>query len=74
MIYETKGLSLEEVDELYGKVSEAWKSPGFVPTVFSQGAQDIDTYARRMSLDAAKTTISHERSSHEINRCRQADV
>ena len=29
MIYETKGLSLEQVDELYGKVSKAWRSPGF---------------------------------------------
>lgn len=31
-IYETKGLSLEEVDELYEKVDKAWKSPGFVPS------------------------------------------
>lgn len=31
-IYETKGLSLEQVDELYEKVSKAWKSKGFVPT------------------------------------------
>ncbi|KAK8162688.1 general substrate transporter [Phyllosticta citrichinensis] len=30
-IYETKGLSLEQVDELYEKVDRAWKSPGFVP-------------------------------------------
>lgn len=32
MIYETKGLSLEQVDELYEKVNYAWKSKGFVPT------------------------------------------
>ena len=32
MVYETKGLSLEEVDELYEKVDNAWKSDGFVPT------------------------------------------
>ncbi|KAI9926552.1 High-affinity glucose transporter rgt2 [Aspergillus wentii] len=31
-IYETKGLSLEEVDELYHKVPVAWKSKGFVPS------------------------------------------
>jgi SP family sugar:H+ symporter-like MFS transporter len=55
MIYETKGLSLEEVDELYNKVSQAWKSPGFVPTVFSQGVQDADVYAHRMSLNGAET-------------------
>lgn len=33
MIYETKGLSLEQVDEMYEKVNRAWRSPGFVPTV-----------------------------------------
>lgn len=32
MIYETKGLSLEEVDELYERVDYAWKSDGFVPS------------------------------------------
>jgi MFS transporter, SP family, sugar:H+ symporter len=32
MIYETKGLSLEEVDEMYEKVNKAWKSNGFVPS------------------------------------------
>lgn len=32
-IYETKGLSLEQVDELYAKVSQARHSKGFVPTV-----------------------------------------
>lgn len=31
-IYETKGLSLEQVDELYESVSKAWKSKGFVPS------------------------------------------
>ncbi|KAH6667922.1 general substrate transporter [Halenospora varia] len=33
MIYETKGLSLEEVDEMYEKLDYAWKSNGFVPEV-----------------------------------------
>lgn len=31
-IYETKGLALEQVDELYEKVPNAWKSAGFIPT------------------------------------------
>lgn len=74
MIYETKGLSLEEVDELYGKVSKAWKSPGFVPTVFSQGVQDADTYARRMSLNSAEATASHKRSNQYTKGCGQAVV
>jgi SP family sugar:H+ symporter-like MFS transporter len=32
-IYETKGLSLEQVDELYAKIPQARNSSGFVPTV-----------------------------------------
>jgi len=32
MIYETKGLSLEEVDEMYEKVNNAWQSDSFVPS------------------------------------------
>nr|ACR78274.1 putative xylose transporter [Rasamsonia emersonii] len=31
MVYETKGLSLEQVDELYAAVSKAWESKYFVP-------------------------------------------
>ncbi|KAK1142081.1 Plasma membrane low glucose sensor [Aspergillus melleus] len=40
-IYETKGLSLEQVDELYSKVSAAWRSPGFRPSVNYTDVQDI---------------------------------
>ena len=31
-VYETKGLTLEEIDELYDTVTDARKSRGFVPT------------------------------------------
>ena len=30
MVYETKSLTLEQVDELYLKVDHAWQSKGFV--------------------------------------------
>lgn len=33
MIYETKGLTLEQVDELYEEVSDARKWIGWVPTI-----------------------------------------
>lgn len=33
MIYETKGLTLEEVDELYSEVKDARKSSGWKPSV-----------------------------------------
>ena len=39
MIYETKGLSLEQVDELYGIVGKAWKSKEFRPQVSFVDAQ-----------------------------------
>ncbi|KAK9367372.1 general substrate transporter [Lipomyces kononenkoae] len=32
-VYETKGLSLEQVDELYEKVPKAWQSHSFVPSL-----------------------------------------
>ncbi|KAF8471318.1 general substrate transporter [Kalaharituber pfeilii] len=35
-IYETKGLSLEEIDELYETVSNAWQSMHFKPTMTFQ--------------------------------------
>ncbi len=35
-IYETKGLSLEEIDEMYNTVSAARKSPGWEPSVTFQ--------------------------------------
>ncbi|KAJ5698714.1 Major facilitator-type transporter ecdD [Penicillium macrosclerotiorum] len=40
-IYETKGLSLEQVDELYAKVPVAWKSVGFVPSVHYTDVRDV---------------------------------
>jgi len=46
MIYETKGLTLEEVDELYERISKAWKSKEFVPEV---RFQDVD-HKRGMSI------------------------
>jgi SP family sugar:H+ symporter-like MFS transporter len=39
MIYETKGLALEEVDELYGAVDKAWKSKAFRPTLSFRDVQ-----------------------------------
>ncbi|CAG8015805.1 unnamed protein product [Penicillium nalgiovense] len=41
-IYETKGLSLEQVDELYSKVPRAWNSVGWVPSVNYTAQLEID--------------------------------
>ena len=50
MIYETKGLALEQVDELYGIVSKAWKSKEFRPQVSFVEVEDMQGKDRGMSL------------------------
>lgn len=50
MIYETKSLTLEQVDELYDIVNKAWKSKEFRPAVrYADIHRDEDT-SRKMSL------------------------
>jgi len=59
-IYETKGLSLEQVDELYGVVSKAWKSKKFRPTVHFA---DVDQQTQRhMSLAEIAANQERKRS------------
>jgi SP family sugar:H+ symporter-like MFS transporter len=73
MIYETKGLSLEQVDELYSKVGKAWQSKGFVPTVSFQDVQDVTDAngARKSSLADLETaamrkkSVQHDEITHE---------
>jgi len=64
MIYETKGLSLEQVDELYGVITQAWKSKTFTPSVTFA---DIDQNAgRSMSLTEVAQNQERKRSvQHE---------
>lgn len=62
MIYETKGLSLEQVDELYAKVGKAWQSKGFVPTVSFQDVQDAQGENRSMSLVEAEQNVRRKGS------------
>jgi len=63
MIYETKGLSLEQVDELYAKVGKAWQSPGFVPSVSFQDIQDVHGDNRRASLTDMEQQATRKRSA-----------
>jgi SP family sugar:H+ symporter-like MFS transporter len=61
-IYETKGLALEQVDELYAKVSKAWKSAGFVPTVSFQDVQEAHADNRRLSLAEVEGEATRKKS------------
>ena len=65
-IYETKGLALEQVDELYAKVDKAFRSKHFVPTVRFVDVRDLGQEIRHMSLADAeagairrKSTVAH---------------
>ena len=61
-IYETKGLSLEQVDELYAKVGQAWRSKGFVPTVSFAEVQDVGVNARSQSLADIEAAAGRRKS------------
>ena len=66
MIYETKGLSLEQVDELYAKVGKAWESHKFVPTVSFQDVQDVGGDHRKSSLADIENVAMRKKSvGHE---------
>jgi hypothetical protein len=55
MIYETKGLTLEEVDELYETESKAWKSMHFVPTLrFSEAEKELASAGEGRHLSYAE--------------------
>lgn len=60
MIYETKGLSLEQVDELYGVVTQARKSKSFIPQI---SFADVDHEKQRhMSLTDIAENQERKRS------------
>lgn len=62
MIYETKGLSLEQVDELYGVVSQAWKSKEFRPKVQFADIDTTGTDGRKLSLADVAANQERKRS------------
>jgi SP family sugar:H+ symporter-like MFS transporter len=72
MIHETKGLSLEEVDELYEYVDNAWKSEGFVPSTKFRVENVKNTAAvgsgKKLSEDVPEAHHSSDHTEHtEVN-------
>ena len=64
LIYETKGLSLEQVDELYAKTSKAWQSKAFRPTVsYAEVEQAREASGRHMSLAEMEDDLGRRKSS-----------
>jgi MFS transporter, SP family, sugar:H+ symporter len=67
-IYETKGLSLEQVDELYAKVSSAHQSKHFVPTVSYTEVQELGAgEARRSTLADLEQAAIRRKSSAGVH-------
>ncbi|KAF3195987.1 Plasma membrane low glucose sensor [Orbilia oligospora] len=67
-IYETKGFTLEQVDEIYAKVLHAWNSPGFEPTVkFIEVAEEVQQQpyegGRRPTLSEIEASAIRRKSS-----------
>ncbi|KAF3208276.1 High-affinity glucose transporter rgt2 [Orbilia oligospora] len=67
-IYETKGFTLEQVDEIYAKVPHAWNSPGFEPTVkFIEVAEEVQQQpyegGRRPTLFEIEASAIRRKSS-----------
>lgn len=67
MIYETKGLSLEQVDELYGIVSKAYKSKAFRPAVSFQEVEHTGEGGRSMSLADHAAVQERKRSVAHVD-------
>lgn len=65
MIYETKGLSLEQVDELYELVDKAWQSKSFRPKISFREASVADQGGRRMSLREISVAQEQSRFSEQ---------
>jgi SP family sugar:H+ symporter-like MFS transporter len=64
MVYETKGLSLEQVDELYDSVGKAWESKRFVPRPNSQVGRRIwSAHTHKQSFSTGYTCHVEARHS-----------
>jgi sugar porter (SP) family MFS transporter len=67
MVYETKGLSLEQVDELYGTVSQAWKSKNFRPALSFMEIEQMGEGGRHMSIVEMVAVQERKRSIVQID-------
>ena len=61
MVFEAKGLSLEQVDEMYMKTRYAWQSKNFVPSVHA--FRDETTSVHRISSEMKDNVVHVEEDS-----------
>ncbi|KAJ5917126.1 hypothetical protein N7466_010680 [Penicillium verhagenii] len=72
-IYETKGLSLEQVDELYAKIPSAWNSSNFVPSVHYTDVRDVSD-SMSGNLTQLETQANEKRSGEEATHVESISV
>lgn len=65
-VYETQGLSLEQIDELYGKIDKAWKSRSFVPTI-SFAEVDLDQDVKGTTLTDLEAGVERKRADVHVD-------
>jgi hypothetical protein len=61
-IYETKSLTLEQVDEMYEKVDKAYKSKHFVPSINFREIEEEMAQNRKQSLAEVEQVILRKKS------------
>ena len=62
-----QGLSLEQVDELYAKESNAWNSKNFVPATHFTDLQGMDEATARRSTLADLEVAAFRRKSEAVH-------
>jgi SP family sugar:H+ symporter-like MFS transporter len=65
-VYETQGFSLEQIDELYGKIDKAWKSRSFVPTI-SFAEVDLDQDVKGTTLTDLEAGVERKRADVHVD-------
>lgn len=66
-IYETKGLSLEQVDELYAMVSVAWRSKGFVPSDHTD-VRDVSSERKNSDSTERESDAKAKQASEHVEK------
>ncbi|KAL4922409.1 general substrate transporter [Aspergillus aurantiobrunneus] len=67
-IYETKGLTLEQVDGLYAKVPVAWRSKSFVPSVHYTDVRDLASARRDSNLAELEADAQAKEGAEHVEK------
>ena len=68
MIYETKSLSLEQIDELFDSFSKAWRSQSFKPTISFRDVVEVKADQMNSSVDMITGKVSDGKFVDHVER------